>query len=108
MLHFRGIKQKCQKIHLVFVLCPTMWTVCAPALKSIIENYEVLQKLWDEALDFVKETEMRNQQDSACMNSFEFVYGLLLGELLLNHSDNLSKTLIAGFSNVSSRWSENS
>ena len=39
------------------VLCPTRWTVRAQALKSIIDNYEVLQKLWDECLDFVKERE---------------------------------------------------
>ena len=29
------------------------------------------------------------------MNSFDFYFGLLLGDLLLYHSDNLSKTLEA-------------
>ena len=41
----------------ICALCPTRWSVCAQALKSIIDNYEVLQKLWDECLDFVKERE---------------------------------------------------
>ena len=46
---------------------------------------------------FVKETEMRSriQGVSTCMNSFDFYFGLLLRELLLNHSDNLSKTFQA-------------
>ena len=30
---------------------------------------------------------------SACMKSFDFFFGASLGELLLSHSDNLSKTL---------------
>ena len=45
----------------IHVLCPTRWTVHAQAWKSIIDNYEVLQKLWDECLDFVKETEMKSR-----------------------------------------------
>ena len=76
------------------VLCPTRWTVCAQALQGNIVNNQVLQMLWQESLDFVKETEMRSriQGVSACMNSFYFFFGVVLGELL-NHSDNLSKTL---------------
>lgn len=56
------------------VLCPTRWTVRAQALQGIIANYQVLQMLWQESLDFVKETEMRSriQGVSACMNSFDF------------------------------------
>ena len=58
-------------------------------------NYEVLQMLWQESLEFVKETEMRSRiiGVSACMKSFDFFFGASLGELLLSHSDNLSKTL---------------
>lgn len=76
------------------VLCLTRWTVRAKALVSIINNYEILHKLWEESLDIVKETEMRSRIRgiSVCMNSFDFFYGLVLGEFLLNHSDNLSKT----------------
>lgn len=74
------------------VLCPTRWTVRADALQSIISNYEVLQRLWLESLDFVKETEMkcRIQGVASCMKTFNFFFGTALGELLLKHSDNLS------------------
>ena len=77
------------------VLCPTRWTVRAQALHSILANYEVLQILWDESLEIVKDTEMRSRIQGvlSCMKSFDFYFGVSLGELLLNHSDNLSKTL---------------
>ena len=77
------------------VLCPTRWTVRVQALHRILANYEVLRILWDESLEIVKDTEMRSQIQgiSSCMKSFDFFFGVSLGELLLNHSDNLSKTL---------------
>lgn len=43
----------------VRVLCPTRWTVRADALHSIIENYEVLNQLWIESLEVVRDTEMK-------------------------------------------------
>jgi len=80
------------------VLCPTRWTVRAQALHSILANYEVLQILWDESLEIVNDTEMRSriQGVSSYMKSFYFYFGVSLGELLLNHSDKLSKTLQSG------------
>ncbi len=77
------------------VLCPTRWTVRAQALQSIITNYEPLQMLWEELLTFVKDTEMKSriQGVATCMESFDFFFGASLGELLLRHSDNLSKAL---------------
>ena len=45
----------------ICVLCPTQCTVRVQALHSIIANYEVLQILWDESLEIVKDTEMRSQ-----------------------------------------------
>jgi len=82
----------------ICVLCPTRWTVRAQALHGILANYEVLQILCDELLEIVKDTEMRSQIQgvSSCMKSFDFYFGVSLGELLLNHSDNLSKTLQSG------------
>ena len=79
------------------VLCPTRWTVRAEALHSILANYEVLQSLWEESVDCVRDTEMRSriQGISACMTTFDFFFGVSLGELLLNHSDNLSRALQA-------------
>ena len=33
------------------VLCPTRWTVRAASLQSVIDNWILLQKLWDESLE---------------------------------------------------------
>ena len=34
--------------------CPTQWTVRAASLQSVIDNYEVFQKFWDEARDITR------------------------------------------------------
>ena len=77
------------------VLCPSRWTVRAQSLKSIIDNYEVLLDLWDDCLDVVKEAEVRSRiiGVQAQMSNFSFYWVINLGELLLRHADNLSKTL---------------
>ena len=77
------------------ILCPTRWTVRAQSLKSIIGNYEVLLDLWDDCLDVVKQAELRSRiiGVQAQMSNFGFYWGINLGELLLRHVDNLSKTL---------------
>ena len=69
--------------------------MCADTLQSIVMNYEVLMSLWEESLEIVKETEMRSRISgiAACMQSFDFFFGVMLSELILRHSDNLSKTL---------------
>ena len=63
--------------------------------QSIISNYGVLQLRWEESLEFVTEAEMRSRimGISLYMQSFDFFFGLPLGELLIRHSDNLIKTL---------------
>ena len=77
------------------VLCPTRWTVKADSMRSIVENYTVLNRLWDNACDILKDTETiaRIRDVQAQMASFEFLFGLVLGEQLLRHTDNLSRTL---------------
>ncbi|KAJ8318420.1 hypothetical protein KUTeg_003511 [Tegillarca granosa] len=77
------------------VLCPTRWTVKAEALYSVIQNYNILQDVWEEALDYVKEQEMRSRIRgvSLYMQTFEFLFGTILGETLLRNCDNLSKAL---------------
>lgn len=77
------------------VLCPTRWTVRGDALASIISNYSVLQQLWEEARAATKDTEIigRLIGVTAIMEKFDFLFGCLLGELVLQHTDNLSKTL---------------
>ena len=84
----------------VRVLCPTRWTVRADSMQSIIHNYSVLQSLWDQAAGIVHDTETiaRIRGVAAHMQSFEFFFGLVLGEILLCHTDNLSKTLQKNYS----------
>ena len=33
------------------VLCPTRWTVCANALKSILDNWTVINSVWTISLE---------------------------------------------------------
>ena len=76
-------------------LCPTRWTVRADSMLSIIQNYTVLNELWDKACNVVGDTETiaRIRGAAAQMASFEFFVGLILGEMLLRHTDKLSRTL---------------
>ena len=80
------------------VLCPTRWTVKAEALKNIVDNFEVLQNLWEESLEYVKESEMRARIGGVIdrMMKFDFFLGVMLGQTVLSHSDNLSRTLQKG------------
>ncbi|XP_052818330.1 zinc finger MYM-type protein 1-like [Mya arenaria] len=77
------------------VLCPTRWTVRAECLKSVLDNYSVLQKLWDTTYETTRDTETRARIVGAKsqMVAFDFLYGVTLGYELLKHSDNLSKAL---------------
>lgn len=96
-----GIFQKLKESHAtnstpgIRVLCPTRWTVRADSLASIINNYEVLESTWVAALQVSTDTEAkaRIQGVSAQMKSFKFLFGVMLGELILRHTDNLSRTL---------------
>lgn len=77
------------------VLCPTRWTVRAQVLKSIIDNFNVLCELWDASLEIVKDTEMKARIQGVAdqMKKIDFFFGASLGFLLLQHSDNLSRTM---------------
>ena len=77
------------------VLCPTRWTVCADSLGSIVDNYVTLQDTWEEAPDIVHDTETkaRIKGVSSQMKTFNFLFGTVLCEMLLCHTDNLSKAL---------------
>ena len=76
-------------------LCPTRWTVRAATLKSVIDNYEVLLGVWEEAQRGHLDGEMKAHivGVETLMHSFDFLFDVFLGELILRHSDNLSKTL---------------
>lgn len=79
----------------VRILCPTRWTVRAASLQSVLDNYEALLALWEEAKEspLDSETKARIIGVEAQMASFNFLFGVSLGALILNHSDNLSRTL---------------
>ena len=64
-------------------------------MSTTYNNYEELLKLWETSLEFVKETDMRARIIGvrSYMKTFDFLIGILLGELILRHSDNLSRTL---------------
>ena len=78
----------------VCTLCPTRWTVRADAMKYIIQNYAILQELWEQAANIVHDTETiaRIGGVASQMQCFDFFFGLALGEHL-RHTDNLSRTL---------------
>ena len=77
------------------VLCPTRWTIRADAHSAIISNYSVLQSTWKTALDVARDTDSkaRIHRASSQMQTFDYFFDVLLGELVLRHSDNLSRTL---------------
>lgn len=77
------------------LLAPTRWTVRAAALMSISEDYTVLWDTWHLAQQQSSDSEMR-----ACiggvakqMESFDFLFGVELGRMVLNMADNLSPAL---------------
>ena len=72
-----------------------MWTIHADSVASIMANYTDLRRLWVEALAATSDTKIkaRIQGITSQMDTFRFLFGLLLSELLLRHTDKLSKTL---------------
>ena len=77
------------------LLCPTRWTVRADSLHSIISNYSLLLSTWEETIEVARDTvtKARIQGVLSQMSTFNFLFGALLGELVLRHTDNLSRTL---------------
>ena len=76
-------------------MCPTRWTVWGSSLESILNNYRVLQTLWEEAKQITHDSEsdiiigvQHNQ-----MSTFNFLFCVVLWERILNHTNNLSTTL---------------
>ena len=67
------------------VLCPTRWTVRADSMKSIVDNYNVLNELWAESLEHVKDTEMkaRIQGVAAQMVKFDYFLWYISGSTIL-------------------------
>ena len=84
------------------VLCPTRWTVRAESLRSILDNYTVLNEVWMESLEEVTDTEIkaRIRGVQSQMSKFDFYYGVVLGELILCHTEQKSDISAAEGQNV--------
>ena len=76
-------------------LCPTRWTVRASCFQRILVNYAALLQEWIISLDGKLQSDLRERiiGSQAQMNTFDFFFGLNLGQRLFSHTDNLSKTL---------------
>ena len=77
-------------------LYPTRWTVRADSLARVRINYAVLQS----SLESFLEMASRDMEMSAKVNGiasqlekFDFLFGVMLGEKVLQLKDNLSRTL---------------
>ena len=68
-------------------LCPTQWTIRASSLKSVMENYTVLQELWEMASEIVHDSETRARLVGiqAAMKRFDN-FGVVLAQKLLQHT----------------------
>ena len=67
----------------------------AASLQSVIDNWKVLQELWDECLETTLEPNIKGHIIGVKyqMEIFNYFLGVNLGSLLLKHSDNLSRTI---------------
>lgn len=74
------------------VLCPTCWTVGAASLKSLLSNYVALQQLWETAKDSTSDPTTKGSIIGV-QSQFKIFFGVNLAELVLRHTDNLSKIL---------------
>ena len=95
-VHFEKLKNELAPDSPGFcVLCPTRWTKRAASFKSVIDNYTVLQKLWEESVDEVTDPSIKARiiGVESQFKTFRIYFGIQLGHLILQHSDNLSKTL---------------
>ena len=65
-------------------------------MKSILDNWVALQQVWDESLDGNLEPEIKSRiiGVKSQMTTFDYFYGVTILQLVLRHSDNLSKTLL--------------
>ena len=81
--------------HSVRTMCPTRWTVRAESLASIIANYDNIQLLWEAALQATRDTgtKARIHGVRSQMQSYNFLFCLILSEMILRHTDKLSQTL---------------
>ena len=65
------------------VLCPTPWTVRASSLKSVIDNYQVLQELWSVSKKQTTDTSIKARiiGVEAQFSTFRYLFGVCLSPL---------------------------
>ena len=75
--------------------CPTRWTVCGESVGSILENYTILKKLWDEYLQLKLQPDVKGKIIGVKTQilHYKLIFGMHLCERILKITDNLSKTL---------------
>ena len=86
-VHFEKLKEELAQDCLGFrVLCPTRWTVRAASFKSVLDNYSVLQKLWEESKDQASHPSIKARiiGVEAQFKTFRAYFGIQLGHLLLH------------------------
>ena len=76
-------------------LCPTRWTVRGNSIGSILENYVILNQLWEECLKTRLDPDIKGRiiGVQTQMSQYKLLFGLKLCERILKITDNLSKTL---------------
>ena len=76
-------------------LCPTRWTLRASCFQRVLDNYAALLQEWIISLDGKLQSDIRGRiiGCQAQMDTFNFFFGLDLGQRLFSYTDNLSKTL---------------
>ena len=76
-------------------LCPARWTVRGGSLQCVIDNWNVLQELWDECLETKLEPDIKGRIIGVKhqMGTFDYFCGVYQGEMLLKHSDNLYRAM---------------
>ena len=69
----------------------------ATFLESIGVNYEALVATWEETLAVARESEVKPRINGVrvVMKGFGFLFGPMLPERILKHTDNVSKTMKA-------------
>ena len=72
-----------------------MDSLCSITLQSVLDNYEVLLGVWEESKNSQIDSEMKARiiGIETQMLTSNFLFGISLGTLILQHSDNLSKSV---------------
>ena len=81
----------------ISMFCPTRWTVRGKCSMVIIENFDEFQRLLEWAIENTSDTSMKAKicGISSYSKTFSYCFGIHLAAMILNNSDNLSKTLEA-------------